>query len=474
MTKRYKITSELPLYRGLLLATLFVCSMAGLTQASDNISAIDKYAWSENSGWVNFRSGFAGVTVDTNHLSGHTWLENVGWIKLGSDGIGPYQNSSPTNWGVNRDTQGNLSGFAWSEAWGWINLRPAGGGVNIDPVTKVFSGYAWGENIGWIHFASTQGATIPYRVAATSSISGNVSSDGRYAWSENMGWVNYRPTDGGMAIHTGHLTGYAWQENIGWIKLGSDAGGPYQNSTYSNWGVNRDGAGNLTGYAWSEGWGWVNFAPSGGGVAIDPVSGAFDGYAWGENIGWIHFASPPGAQVTYNVGLAFYNLSLDFSGTGSGKVVSVSPPFSCNTNCIQRIPGDASPRLSVTASEYSLFGGWSGCDSVNGTEGLLAMDRDRATSVTFNKDTMHVTRIDGPTPFFFPTIQEAYDSPASSGDTIQAWGIDLPETLIFNVSKQVSISGGYDQQYLNRSNTTTVRGLTIGKGTVMFDMIVVK
>ena len=115
----------------------------------------------------------------------------------------------------------------------------------------------------------------------------SISLSDKYAWSENAGWLNFRPTTGGVTVNPTHLSGYAWQENIGWLKLGSDGGGPYPNTSATNWGVNRDGAGNLSGYAWSEGWGWVNFSPTGGGVTIDPATGAFDGYAWGENIGWV-------------------------------------------------------------------------------------------------------------------------------------------------------------------------------------------
>ena len=102
------------------------------------------------------------------------------------------------------------------------------------------------------------------------------------------------------------------------------------------------------------------------------------------------------------------------------------------------------------------------------------MDRDRTATVAFNLDTAHITRIDGTTPISFSTLQKAYDSPVSSGSTIQVWGIDLPETLLCGTSKQVRISGGYDQLYQTRPNTTTIRGLVIGMGTVIIDRVVVK
>lgn len=77
-----------------------------------NIDTTYKYAWSENSGWQNFKPTHGGVTVTPTYLSGYAWAENIGWVKLGS-GTGPYANTTSTNWGVNHDnTTGALSGYA--------------------------------------------------------------------------------------------------------------------------------------------------------------------------------------------------------------------------------------------------------------------------------------------------------------------------------------------------------------------------
>ncbi|MCX7008691.1 MAG: hypothetical protein NTY53_15810 [Kiritimatiellaeota bacterium] len=124
----------------------------------------------------------------------------------------------------------------------------------------------------------------------------------KYAWAENAGWANAAPTNGGVTVHfngtSGYLTGLAWGENIGWIKLGNDAGGPYANSTATDWGVNLDAASNLTGYAWGENVGWLKFNPSNSVVTIDMTTGRFNGDAWGENIGWVCFKS---TTVEYNM-----------------------------------------------------------------------------------------------------------------------------------------------------------------------------
>jgi hypothetical protein len=67
----------------LVLMLLFVLSGAQFAVAEGNISDTNKWAWSENAGWLNFRSSNGGVTVQDTYLSGYAWGENVGWIKLG-------------------------------------------------------------------------------------------------------------------------------------------------------------------------------------------------------------------------------------------------------------------------------------------------------------------------------------------------------------------------------------------------------
>ncbi len=131
------------------------------------IDPANKYAWSETAGWLNFNSSSnsASVQVYADHLEGYVWAENLGWIRLGSysgGGTHNYQNTSPTDYGVNRN--GNtLGGYAWSETAGWINFAPNNGGVSLDGATGQFSGYAWGENVGWIHLRST--TSVAYGVA---------------------------------------------------------------------------------------------------------------------------------------------------------------------------------------------------------------------------------------------------------------------------------------------------------------------
>jgi hypothetical protein len=131
------------------------------------LSAVDptnKFSWSENCGWMNWRdagspAGSQGVRRTVSYLAGYIWAENVGWVTVG-DGTPAnstvYSNASGSDAGVNIDAgTGNLSGYAWGENIGWINFAAAAPlgpafAARIDPASSRLRGWAWGENIGWI------------------------------------------------------------------------------------------------------------------------------------------------------------------------------------------------------------------------------------------------------------------------------------------------------------------------------------
>jgi len=145
--------------------SLFVASPLG----ADTIDATNKYAWSENAGWLNFKSTHSEVRVYNDHLEGYVWSEAVGWIRLGTyegGGTHSYANDAATTYGVNNDGSGNLSGYGWSENAGWIDFDSSHSQVTINAVTGDFDGYAWSEAVGWIHFQNTAPA---YKVTRAAS-----------------------------------------------------------------------------------------------------------------------------------------------------------------------------------------------------------------------------------------------------------------------------------------------------------------
>jgi len=138
----------------LVLGLALALALDGFLVAAE-IDSVDKYAWSENSGWLNFNSHYGTTQVFEDHLEGYAWAENIGWIRLGSHtggGAYHYSNTSVGDWGVNQAVTGKLSGYAWSENAGWINFGAANTQLTLSTDTGALEGYAWGENIGWIHF----------------------------------------------------------------------------------------------------------------------------------------------------------------------------------------------------------------------------------------------------------------------------------------------------------------------------------
>ena len=126
-----------------------------------------RYAWAENTGWINAAAGgngAQGASVSDFAVTGWMWAENAGWISLSCENNG---SCGAASYGVRNDGHGHLTGFAWGENVGWVNFGNAGGGVTIDPATGQISGYAWGENVGWISFSCTNTnscAAAGYRV----------------------------------------------------------------------------------------------------------------------------------------------------------------------------------------------------------------------------------------------------------------------------------------------------------------------
>ena len=140
----------------MVIAFLLLIPYYQASSGAGNIHTKEKFAWSENTGWINMsptNTDFP-VTVHDSYLTGYAWGENVGWIKLNSSDNGPFDNTSNSDWGVNMASNGSLTGFAWSETSGWIKFNPAlsGDPVWLNKNTGIFEGYAWSENMGYIHF----------------------------------------------------------------------------------------------------------------------------------------------------------------------------------------------------------------------------------------------------------------------------------------------------------------------------------
>jgi YD repeat-containing protein len=64
---------------------------------------------------------------------------------------------------------------------------------------------------------------------------------------------------------------------------------------------------------------------------------------------------------------------------------------------------------------------------------------------------------------YFPDPQSAHDNAAAAGKTIRAWGMTFSEDL--DITKTVSLAGGYQADYTGPSGFTTIEGkMTVGNG----------
>ncbi|OHA18249.1 MAG: hypothetical protein A2664_02170 [Candidatus Taylorbacteria bacterium RIFCSPHIGHO2_01_FULL_46_22b] len=139
-------------------------SIARASSTSGTIDSTNRYAWTENAGWLDFGGSLGAVTITDSALTGYAFGENIGWVSLNCSN----DNSCATvDYKVSNDGNGTLSGYAYGENVGWIRFDPANGGVSINSSGE-FTGYAYGENVGWIVFncsTTSSCGTVDYKVS---------------------------------------------------------------------------------------------------------------------------------------------------------------------------------------------------------------------------------------------------------------------------------------------------------------------
>jgi hypothetical protein len=126
------------------------------SETSGTISHSQHFAWSNNSGWVNWDANGGNVSVTDTVFSGYLWSANNGWINL-----------SPTQGGVTNDGEGNLGGFAWDSSAGWIDFT----GVHIGTDGRFTGQTTSNPNFGIMTFDCSQCAVATdWRPASTRAV----------------------------------------------------------------------------------------------------------------------------------------------------------------------------------------------------------------------------------------------------------------------------------------------------------------
>src|SRR5882724_13233965 len=70
------------------------------------VDATNRYAWSENLGWIDFGSTAGNVHITDIGMTGYAWGENTGWISLNCSND---SSCGAVNYGVANNTNGGLS-----------------------------------------------------------------------------------------------------------------------------------------------------------------------------------------------------------------------------------------------------------------------------------------------------------------------------------------------------------------------------
>lgn len=146
-----------------LFLTVSHANTAFASTTDGTIDTTNRYAWSENAGWIDFGSTAGNVHVTDSVLTGTAYGENAGWIILNPGSGG----------GVSNDGEGNLSGYAWSENAGWIDFSKVTIGID-----GVFAGNAYSENLGWITFGTVNNRVSTDWRPASARSGGTLQSSG--------------------------------------------------------------------------------------------------------------------------------------------------------------------------------------------------------------------------------------------------------------------------------------------------------
>jgi hypothetical protein len=175
-------------------------------------------------------------------------------------------------------------------------------------------------------------------------------------------------------------------------------------------------------------------------------------------------------------GIASFTLKVTMAGGGSGSVSAApagTPPLNClNGICTTIYPSGTAVVLTASPGDWKAPGVFGGDCSGSCT---VTMSADRDVSATF--DIVNKVQVTSGTPLDNPGIENAY-SAVTSGAEMKAETYLFPETLLFDLGKDVTLSGGWDAAYTAPTGSgsyTTIQGtLVIRSGSVRVRNIIIK
>jgi subtilisin family serine protease len=160
------------------------------------------------------------------------------------------------------------------------------------------------------------------------------------------------------------------------------------------------------------------------------------------------------------------------SGTGLGSVQSLPSGINCGADCSGRFAMGSVVTLKATPAPNSVFSGWTGGDCGGTGECTVILGADTSVQAIFT--TSLPVKIAENQANIYTSPQHAYNN-ALSGNTIISRAYSFSENLNLNQPVSVQLVGGYDADFVGKSNYTEINGsVTVSQGTVTIDNFVIK
>lgn len=216
-----------------------------------------------------------------------------------------------------------------------------------------------------------------------------------------------------------------------------------------------------TGATSSNGLAYVKNVDAGDTVTLHAAK---TGWSFADESVPVHADSVSEALIPGTVHQRMLSITVPGVGTGGGTVTGnrllngASVAISCNTNCSVQCDNGTTVILNQKPAEYSVFTGWTGCNSLPGSDCSVTMNDEKNVTAAFDFYTAHKVRLDSATQTYHSFILDAYLA-AGNGDTIRAWETNFSEDFTFNLGKAVILVGGYDDSYTTNNGYTILNGI---------------
>lgn len=167
-----------------------------------------------------------------------------------------------------------------------------------------------------------------------------------------------------------------------------------------------------------------------------------------------------------------YGLSVTMNGTGDGSVYNTSSGTTCtNGTCIYNSNVGTMINLTQSASNGSRFSGWGGACTDTGSCAVPMNTLFQSVTALF--EPLPNARILG-NPHVYGLLQSAYND-AATGAVIQAKGLTFAENLTMDTSKDVTLAGGFDPDFLTQADYTILQGiLSVGQGSIVLERLIIE